>query len=68
GDDYMKVHMHRISAGELKPLQASSKLNAEWAFLTNLRDIGRQTAKDWLARHYDDIGNRSTLQIRDEIT
>jgi len=67
GEDYTKVHMHRISAGELKPLQASSKMNAEWSFLTHLRDLGRETAKDWLDRHFDDIGKRSTFDLRGEI-
>ena len=67
-DEYMKVHMHRISAAELKPLQSSSKLNAEWAFLTELRDIGRNAARDWLDRHYDDIGKRSTIDLRSEFT
>ncbi len=67
-DEYMKVHMHRISATELKPLQASSKMNAEWAFLTELRDLGRDTAADWLDRHYDDIGERSTVDLRSEFT
>lgn len=65
-EDYAKVHMHRISADELKPLQASSKLNAEWTFLTHLRDLGRQTARDWLDRHFDDIGTRSTIDLRRE--
>ncbi|POF32624.1 patatin-like phospholipase family protein [Roseibium marinum] len=65
-EDYMKVHMHRISAVELKPLQASSKLNAEWSFLTELRDIGRKTAREWLDRHYDDIGKRSTIDLQAE--
>ncbi|MCK7612343.1 patatin-like phospholipase family protein [Roseibium sediminicola] len=67
-EDYMKVHMHRISAGELKPLQASSKMNAEWSFLTHLRDLGRDTAKAWLDRHFDDIGKRSTLDLRSEFS
>lgn len=66
--DYMRVFMHRISADELKPMQASSKLNAEWVFLTNLRDLGRRTAGEWLDRHYDDIGKRSTLDLRSEIS
>ncbi|WP_428643278.1 patatin-like phospholipase family protein [Roseibium sp.] len=67
-EDYMKVHLHRISASELKPLQASSKMNAEWAFLTELRDIGRKTAKDWLDRHFDDIGKRSTIDLKQEFS
>lgn len=66
--EYTKVHLHRIAADELKPLQASSKMNAEWEFLTHLRDVGRRTAKEWLDRHYDDIGARSTLDLRQEIS
>lgn len=67
GEEYMKVHMHRISATELKPLQASSKLNAEWRFLTDLRDLGRETADAWLDRHFDAIGKSSTIDLRGEI-
>ena len=66
--DYTRVFMHRIAADELKPMQASSKLNAEWVFLTNLKDLGRKTAEEWLDRHYDDVGNRSTLDLRSEIS
>ncbi|QFT29717.1 Patatin-like phospholipase [Labrenzia sp. THAF82] len=67
-EEYTKVHMHRIFASELKPLQASSKLNAEWSFLTELRDLGRETAKQWLDTHYDDIGKRSTIDLRSEFS
>lgn len=67
-DDYTKVHLHRITTDELKPLQASSKLNAEWEFLVHLRDVGRQTAKEWLDRHFDDIGARSTIDLRQEFS
>ncbi|MEE4012902.1 patatin-like phospholipase family protein [Roseibium sp. FZY0029] len=67
-EEYMQVKMHRISAGELKPLQASSKLNAEWAFLTDLKELGRKTAQGWLERHYDDIGKRSTIDVKGEIS
>src|SRR6516162_1222983 len=44
-------------------LGVSSKLNAEWAFLTHLRDCGRKAAQDWLAQHYDDLGVRNTLDL-----
>ena len=67
-DDYQKVHMHRITAEDLKPLQASSKLNAEWEFLVELRDLGRRTAQDWLEQHYDDVGERSTIDLRADIS
>lgn len=48
----------------LIPLGASSKMNAEWAFLTHLRDLGRETATQWLDRHFSDIGVRSTVDLR----
>ena len=64
-DRYSHVLVHRIEAeDELKPLGASSKLNAEWAFLTHLFDIGRRAADSWLEQHYDALGRRSTLDIR----
>lgn len=58
------VHFHRVNADhELKKLSVSSKLNAEWAFLEHLHDVGKQTAKAWLARHFEDLGQRSSLDI-----
>ena len=48
---------------ELNPLGASSKLNAEWAFLKHLFGIGREAAEAWLARHRADIGKRGTLDL-----
>lgn len=67
-EEYQKVHMHRITAEDLKPLQASSKMNAEWEFLVELRDLGRRTAKEWLDRHYNDVGSRSTIDLRADIS
>ena len=64
--DYKKVHIHRISAEGLKPLQASSKVNAEWRFLKHLHDIGRNAAKAWEAENFDSIGNRSSIDLRAE--
>ncbi|MGF1475295.1 MAG: hypothetical protein ACFB6S_06995 [Geminicoccaceae bacterium] len=64
-DAYRKIHVHIIENQKaLKPLGASSKLNAEWAFLTYLRDLGRETAETWLADHFDDLGQRSSVDVR----
>lgn len=64
-DDYRKVRVHIIENQEvLKPLGASSKVNAEWRFLTHLRDLGRDTADGWLADTFDDIGVRSSVDLR----
>jgi NTE family protein len=44
-------------------LGVSSKVNAEWAFLTYLRDQGRKAAQNWLSRHYVDLGVRNSLDL-----
>ena len=41
----------------------SSKLNAEWEFLTMLRDDGRQAAEDFYRAHSGDLGVRSSLDL-----
>ena len=44
---------------------ASSKMNTEWAFLTKLRDMGRETAARWLDETVPFIGERSTVDLRE---
>lgn len=62
---YRRAHIHIIENQDaLSPLGASSKVNAEWAFLTRLRDLGRETAAAWLDRHVADIGVRGTVDLR----
>lgn len=64
-EHYRQEYIHIIENQEaLRPLGASSKLNAEWDFLVMLRDIGRQSAAAWLDRHFDDIGQRNTVDLR----
>jgi len=57
------MRIHRISSAAIDSLGSSSKLNAEWAFLTMLRDEGRKAAEVFLAAHADDVGVRSTYDI-----
>lgn len=65
GSHYRRARIHIIENEEaLKPLGVSSKANAEWAFLTHLHDIGRATAAAWLDRHFADIGERGTVDLR----
>lgn len=58
-----EMRMHRISSPMMNDLGASSKLNAEWEFLTMLRDEGRRAASEFGDRHRDDIGKRSTFDL-----
>lgn len=64
-DEYRYPLVHIIEAQEeLKDLGASSKMNAEWAFLRHLFDVGRASAEDWIARNFESLGKRSTVDIR----
>jgi len=58
-----RIHIIENETALMK-LGASSKMNAEWAFLTHLRDLGRETAASWLDRNHADIGKRSTVDLR----
>jgi NTE family protein len=61
---YRDMRLHRIHGDEdLVALEASSKLNAEWAYLCHLRDLGRARAGRWLERHWADLGERSSFEL-----
>jgi len=60
--DRLRLHMIEVSA-EMKQLDASSKLIAEWAFLTYLRDLGRASAEAWLQAHNHQLGVESSFDI-----
>ncbi|NJP05611.1 MAG: patatin-like phospholipase family protein [Chloroflexaceae bacterium] len=61
-----ETRLHRIEAeSEMSKLGVSSKMNAEWAFLSYLRDIGWQRADQWLERHIDQLGQQSTFDVAD---
>jgi NTE family protein len=65
GTGYRRVLIHMIGdETTLAPLGASSKINTEMAFLNMLFDAGTMAAERWLAAHFDDIGARSTLDLR----
>ncbi|MGQ0675567.1 MAG: patatin-like phospholipase family protein [Rhodospirillales bacterium] len=62
-----KMLIHTVDAEtELSKLGASSKLNADWEFLNTLFELGRGKADEFLARHFDDIGQRSSTSIEEK--
>jgi NTE family protein len=63
GRHWATMRIHRISSPAMTALGYSSKLNAEWAFLTMLRDEGRRAADEFLRQHGDALGVRSTLDL-----
>jgi NTE family protein len=67
GARWAKMRIHRIASDMMTDLGYSSKLNAEWAFLTMLRDEGRRSAETFLTAHKRNLGSRSTLDLDDLI-
>jgi NTE family protein len=63
GERWAQMRMHRIKSDMLAEFGASSKLNAEWAFLAKLRDEGRRAADEFLTAHGDDIGKRASADL-----
>jgi NTE family protein len=64
GLELKRMLIHAISADDIMiDLGVASKLNADWEFLTELRDTGRMRAENWLAANYDHIGRQSTVDI-----
>jgi NTE family protein len=63
GAQWARARMHRIASDAMTDLGASSKMNAEWEFLTMLRDEGRRAADTFLEAHRNDLGKQSTLDL-----
>lgn len=62
---YKNMRIHMI-ADEVRmaSLGATSKLNTERAFLEHLKSIGRASAERWLDTNFDDLGVRSSVDVR----
>jgi len=63
GSRWAGMRTHRIMTEMMIDLGYSSKLNAEWEFLTMLRTEGRRAASEFLDAHADNLGHRSTTDI-----
>lgn len=63
GAVWAKMRIHRIASDVMVKLGYSSKLLAEWAFFSMLRDEGRRAAAEFLDAHGQDIGVRSTFDL-----
>lgn len=64
-NEYRMMRLHMIDGcADMLELDASSKVNSEWAFLIHLRDLGRLHADRWLKANFDRIEVESTLDVR----
>lgn len=63
GKLWASMRIHRIASSKMTELGYSSKLNAEWNFLTMLRDEGRRCANTFLQTEVGNLGKRSTFDL-----
>lgn len=61
--DWATVRLHRVTTPMMVELNASSKLNAEWEFISLLRQEGRDRTDAFLQAHGGDLGVRSSYDI-----
>jgi NTE family protein len=63
-DRYRPVLLHRIDGGEaLEAYPASSKTSADGPMIGKLHALGRLCAQRWLKKHFDDVGEKTTVDI-----
>jgi NTE family protein len=63
GARWAQMRTHRIKSDLLATFGVSSKLNAEWDFISLLREEGRRAAGEFLDAHGNDLGERSTAHL-----
>ncbi|MEB0140076.1 MULTISPECIES: patatin-like phospholipase family protein [unclassified Undibacterium] len=70
-DEYLKqmkyVLIHSVRADQaMSDLSAASKMDSDWDFLCMLRDRGRACASAWLKQHFNDLNQRSSVDLEKE--
>ncbi len=65
GNRCRTVMLHRIDGGEaLRDYPASTRSTADPGVIRALFELGQQSGQQWIRRHLDDLGRRSTIDIR----
>jgi NTE family protein len=65
--EYRRINVHRIVLDRWgKQLTADSKLSNDYDFFEMLRVNGKRAARRFLDAHFDDVGVRSTIDLRAE--
>jgi NTE family protein len=68
GDNqYRRMHIHRIDLGPLgNRLTGRSKMKTDFDFFELLHRAGQRAARKFLDRHFDDIGQQSSIDLAAE--
>ena len=66
--EYRRINVHRVDLGFVgKKLTPESRLNTDFDFFETLHRAGRRAGRRFLDQHFDDIGVRSTIDLREEM-
>ncbi|WP_395648210.1 patatin-like phospholipase family protein [Terricaulis sp.] len=59
-----RMLIHAVEGQDfMRELGVSSKMNADWEFLTHLRDVGRERAEAWLEANFDALNKNGTVDL-----
>ena len=59
-----RMLIHAIEGQDfMRDLGVSSKMNADWEFLTHLRDVGRERAEAWLEENFSALNARTSVDL-----
>ncbi|HYC02397.1 MAG TPA: patatin-like phospholipase family protein [Azospirillaceae bacterium] len=64
-EKHRRMLVHSIANDEhMRSLGVTSKLNPDWDFLRDLKEVGRATAQRWLDQNFDHVGVQGTTDIK----
>jgi NTE family protein len=67
-NEYRRINVHRIVLEGLgERFSSSTKLRNDFESLELLRKVGQRAARRFLDQHFDDIGVRSSVDLRTEV-
>ncbi|HEX4479779.1 MAG TPA: patatin-like phospholipase family protein [Rudaea sp.] len=67
GGEMKQMLIHSIRDDEAMTAHSvASKFSSDVKFLTHLRDSGATAARRWIDAHFDDLGQRSTVDLESE--
>jgi NTE family protein len=66
--EYRRINVHRVDLGFIgRKLSAQSRLNTDFDFFEMLHRAGQRAGRRFLDQHFDDIGVRSTIDLREQM-
>ncbi len=66
--EYRRINVHRVDLGFIgRKLTPASRLNTDFDFFEMLHRAGQRAGRRFLDQHFDDIGVRSTIDLREQM-